>query len=227
MMKTIRLLLVTLLAASSLPGCGDDDDGGVDSGGDAGSDTDGDSDTDSDSDSDTDSDSDSDGDTDAADCSAGGSWYDSTTGMCWQNPDSGLWATWDEAATYCYDLSLGGHDDWRLPHIQDLISLLRGCVDGVPTGDTSPSVCGVTDPDCLGADCAWEGCGECYGSDGPDDDPEGAYWDPALSGSVQAYWSMSTMEGESTLAWWVSFGGAAVGYVDKSELSSVRCVRDP
>ena len=32
--------------------------------------------------------------------------------------------TWEEAISYCEGLSLGGYDDWRLPSIRDLQSIV-------------------------------------------------------------------------------------------------------
>ena len=32
--------------------------------------------------------------------------------------------TWDAAKTYCAGLSLGGSTDWRLPNIQELMSIV-------------------------------------------------------------------------------------------------------
>jgi formylglycine-generating enzyme required for sulfatase activity len=47
---------------------------------------------------------------------------DSATNLSWQQVDSGN-MTWEEALTYCENLSLGGHDDWRLPNIKELQSI--------------------------------------------------------------------------------------------------------
>jgi len=48
---------------------------------------------------------------------------DSDTGLMWQQADAGVRLKWKEALAYCDSLSLGGHQDWRLPDIKELESL--------------------------------------------------------------------------------------------------------
>ena len=50
---------------------------------------------------------------------------DNTTGLQWQddysdNGDNIKEAKWTDAIDYCEALSLGGHDDWRLPNFNEL-----------------------------------------------------------------------------------------------------------
>ena len=50
---------------------------------------------------------------------------DNKTGLQWQdyysdNGDTVKSAKWTDAIAYCEDLSLGGHDDWRLPNFNEL-----------------------------------------------------------------------------------------------------------
>jgi len=49
---------------------------------------------------------------------------DNTTGLAWQDNAIGSPATWQEAINRCEALSLGGEDDWRLPNINELNSLV-------------------------------------------------------------------------------------------------------
>ena len=49
---------------------------------------------------------------------------DNGTGLEWQQADDGQTRTWSQALAYCEDLSLGGHSDWRLPNIRELISIV-------------------------------------------------------------------------------------------------------
>jgi hypothetical protein len=50
---------------------------------------------------------------------------DSETGLMWQqlSADAGT-MTWQEALAYCEELSLAGYTDWRLPNLNELISIV-------------------------------------------------------------------------------------------------------
>jgi len=197
-MKTIRLFVPTLLAAFALSACGDVQGFSGDAGTDAGP---------------------------AAECAEGGNWYDPGTGLCWQNPPAEMAKSLSDAVGYCDGLSLGDRDDWRLPEIQELHSLVRGCVDGVATGDSSVGDCAVADPECLEAACAdtSPGCASCENLGGGDDDPEGCYWDPGLSGTCDVYWSSSPQTDSAAFTWTVPFQYGGVGAASASGFA--RCVR--
>ena len=49
---------------------------------------------------------------------------DSVTGLQWQDDINSSTTTWQTAITYCEDLSLEGHDDWRLPNLNELKSII-------------------------------------------------------------------------------------------------------
>ncbi len=50
---------------------------------------------------------------------------DNYTGLIWQRDGNASGALgWDQAVTYCAGLSLGGHDDWRLPSVRELATLV-------------------------------------------------------------------------------------------------------
>lgn len=58
------------------------------------------------------------------DTSTKGVVVDQVTGLTWQrDADPGSY-TWCDAHAYCDKLSLGGHDDWRVPSAIELVSLL-------------------------------------------------------------------------------------------------------
>ena len=51
-----------------------------------------------------------------------GTTTDNITGLMWQKTDGGE-ILFDNAANYCKSLSLGGHNDWRLPASQELFDI--------------------------------------------------------------------------------------------------------
>lgn len=48
---------------------------------------------------------------------------DRTTKFMWQQGEGGK-KNWDSAVAYCKSLSLAGHNDWRLPNIEELQSII-------------------------------------------------------------------------------------------------------
>lgn len=54
-----------------------------------------------------------------------GSINDLYTGLMWQYKDDDQTRNWENALTYCEDLHLAGYDDWRLPDIRELRSLVE------------------------------------------------------------------------------------------------------
>jgi len=51
---------------------------------------------------------------------------DNATGLIWQDDINATvyTATWQGAIDYCESLTLGGYDDWRLPNINELLSIV-------------------------------------------------------------------------------------------------------
>jgi hypothetical protein len=51
---------------------------------------------------------------------------DSKTGLIWQDNSAAKETkmTWQDAMSYCSELSLGGYSDWRLPNIKELQSIV-------------------------------------------------------------------------------------------------------
>jgi hypothetical protein len=148
-------------------------------------------------------------------------WYDSTTGLCWQDPPAATGMTWYDAVSYCENLVLGGHPvgTWRLPTISELRSLIRGC----PATETG-GACGVTDS-CTGDGCgSWGPCVGCSGFSGPG--AGGLYWPPELAAFYGHWsWSSSSYSGSSSRAWRVYFDIGRVDSLVKANSGNVRCIR--
>ena len=147
-----------------------------------------------------------------------GTWYDSASGLTWENPPYPYGMAWQQAKDYCSSLSGG----WRLPTISMLRSLIRGCPVNITGGD-----CSITDH-CTDSGCHWN-CYSCPFMEGPAD---GCYWPDSMEGACAFfYWSsvpISDYEGGGTGVWGVEFEyGGMDGRVDDGQGASghVRCVR--
>lgn len=49
---------------------------------------------------------------------------DNATGLMWQQSDDGNSRDWENALSYCENLTYAGHSDWRLPNAKELHSIL-------------------------------------------------------------------------------------------------------
>jgi len=142
-------------------------------------------------------------------CDAGGDcqpvsvcWTDPATGYTWQNGAT-VGSTpflFAEAQTYCNGLTLAGYNDWKLPEIDQLRSLIRDCAATVTGGP-----CGVTDS-CADSTCWSDVCNGCVLP------PQGgSFWPPEITGNDGGgYWSSSTVADWDVAAWYVEFDFAYI-----------------
>jgi hypothetical protein len=147
-------------------------------------------------------------------------WTDPTTGYMWQNGAAvgAVDYVWAEAQNYCAGLFWGGYSGWRLPDINEIRSLIRGCA-ATETGGS----CEVTDS-CLASACGMGTCDrECSFLGGPG--PGGAFWPPELSGVDYWYWSSSPVTDYKNAAWLVNFYGGAIYNDERTSARAARCVR--
>lgn len=114
-----------------------------------------------------------------------------------------------DAVDYCENLSESGHDDWRLPTISELRSLIQNCEETKIGGS-----CGVAD-NCLSQnDCQNKACDGCK-------DKTVQY---SKLGDEGFFWSSSFRSESSDNAWYVDFTYASIHSHSDSK-KSIRCVR--
>src|SRR6185503_15033783 len=141
----------------------------------------------------------------------------------WQDPPPSNEMTWDDASSHCEGLSQGGHDDWRLPSIDELRTLVEGCPETEPGGACQVSG-ECSDASCSGHEASSASC-SCEGSSPPEG---GCFHVSGFSESCGCYKSSSAVSGgapDSTYHWELCFDR---GYVTSSPASTpmrVRCVR--
>lgn len=133
-------------------------------------------------------------------------------GREWQQSGSQSEMTWEAAVSYCANLSEGGHDDWSLPSIETLRSLIV-CSNGTqvtygPADLTGKSYCGEL--------------------------TAATYTEPTISTQAPAafnansanYWSSTTSADNANGAWAVDFeDGDVDDYGLMSDTYYARCVR--
>ncbi len=96
-----------------------------------------------------------------SDCEGGK--YDSNTGLCWQFPISEEDMWWIEAKYFCEYLIDGERTDWRLPSIEELRALIKGCKATQTGGECGILEDGGTNGNCDGcAPLEGPGISGCY-----------------------------------------------------------------
>jgi len=148
----------------------------------------------------------------------GGAGGGASSGLEWQDGHADT-VSWAQAIAYCDDLTEGGHEDWRLPTIDELRSLVVGCSATEPGGS-----CGVTD-ECTASACAAASSCGCANYLGPG--PSGCYTDAADPSPCMLLWSAVSVSDSPEEAWTLDFPGARVGAMPKEQTPAGYCVRDP
>ena len=138
-------------------------------------------------------------------------------GLMWQiTPPTGYFM-WTDAQSYCDGITYAGLDDWRMPTISELRSLVDGC-----SATGTDGSCGVVD-ECTADSCSNSTCAGCSTNEGPD---SGCYWPAALAGECSTYWSSLIVDADDSRIWSVSFQTAQVDIVMGNSEMLARCVRD-
>ncbi|MBR6422590.1 DUF1566 domain-containing protein [bacterium] len=139
-------------------------------------------------------------------CGATGT--DTETNLTWSARSSSL-MSWNDAVSYCNNLTEEGYSNWHLPTISELRTLIQNCYR-TKTGGT----CGVS-TSCLSSSCWTESTCECL-------------YDPNVRhskfGDTGNLWSSSTLSDNT--AWHVEFGSGDINYQAKNHINDyVRCVK--
>ena len=154
----------------------------------------------------------------------------------WSPLSSGT-MNWEEAASYCENLSVCEYDDWRLPNIDELRQLVKNCPKIKPAGE-----CMISEDDLLSyMDAkeagAWEGVCEGEWEAGCDDGacvcsrsdyPEIPGYFSEIEDSNIELWSSSAVSDETDKVWNLRFNlSNSVDIIaeDTQRTSFVRCVR--
>ena len=147
-------------------------------------------------------------------------WTDSTSGLEWEYQSTPPLCDWQDAVAYCENLNACGHTDWRVPTIDELRSLVRGCT-GTITGGPCPIHEGSAISDFTG-DCF------CNLLAGPG--PGNCYWDTVFGDGCglagNPYWSSSVLSsGASTSRWSLGFHTARFYTAEETQFQAIRCTR--
>jgi hypothetical protein len=148
---------------------------------------------------------------------------DPTTGLVWQLRGE-LPRAWSVIAKgYCRRLKHAGADDWRMPTIDELRSLVRGCKRTASRGRCRLRQRCSAEARCFSGNC--RGCGK-----KATDRPDRCYW-PAAFGKrcERVIWSCTTDRGRKVpVNWYLDFSTAGlIKGLWKRQVSSVFCVRGP
>lgn len=157
-------------------------------------------------------------------------WVDDATGLLWQKcllVSADLWYDVGLIKNHCDTMEYAGYDDWRMPTIDELRSLIVGCQNTQPGGE-----CGVTN-ECYDKECRNDACDGCTYPSGP---IEGCFQNQNLNYSCYGFWSPMSIETvventwyEETIWWYIDYGDGGVmlpeWYSIDPEVKKIRCVR--
>ncbi|MBP5436199.1 DUF1566 domain-containing protein [bacterium] len=142
---------------------------------------------------------------------------DTSSSLTWSTkaPNS---MSWNDAVSYCDDLTESGYSDWGLPNISELRTLIQNCSQNeMPDGSCGVIDTGDPSTSCLSYSDCWtsETCGSCAS------DSTGGHSKFKETGW---FWSSSLLSDDSSYAWFVSFDhGGVSGSI--GSYNNVRCVR--
>ncbi len=106
--------------------------------------------------------------TDDDDVQTDETWNDPVLGIAWQVAPTAFGVDWYEADDHCQNLIFAGSGGWRMPDIDEMRSIVRGCPATEPGG-----ACQVSTSCTNWNDCSDDACDGCERSEGPEN---GFYW---------------------------------------------------
>lgn len=127
--------------------------------------------------------------------------------LIWSNKAQKM--NWDDAVNYCQNLNEGGHNDWRLPNINELRSLITNCPQ-----TTLGGTCQVTTNCLILGKCNRKNCNGCSQNK-----------THSKLGDKDWFWSSSSQAEDNGYAWYVDFDNGRISSPNKKEKGYVRCVR--
>lgn len=153
---------------------------------------------------------------------------DTSTGYIWSNiSEEGM--DWDSAKKYCENLVEDGYDDWRLPDIDELRSILNGQNIGVNGNCRVSAKNKCLDSNCWSAETCFEACDskieeECVYKDGKysklGDGRDAYIW--LWSSSSKSDLSKTNKKKEG---WYIDVNKGYVNSYPQNSKFYVRCVR--
>lgn len=150
--------------------------------------------------------------------------YDPVNGLLWQRSKADP-MTHIDAGRYCERSRVGSRDDWRLPTVGELRTIVKGCATTAQGG-----TCQIDDA-CLSRQCRDEECVGCGAVAGPGED--GLYWEKGTweyeYGSTQGYYWSSSAVKDSPVdeVWAVSFVSGGIVAKERESGGEIRCVSGP
>ena len=114
--------------------------------------------------------------------------------------------TFEKAISYCETLSESGFDDWRLPELYEIRTLSDKCIE-----EENPDFCAVTDS-CEWNNCENELCGKC------------AKYEESVD--FGTFWTKTPFHGGKVSVFTISAEETEENQALKSEINSVKCVRN-
>lgn len=121
--------------------------------------------------------------------------------------------SWNNAIDYCNNLSENGHDDWRLPTITELRTVIKNC-DGSQAGGSCK-----LQGDSLSRDWWNDTCHCSYQKNNK------GYYSKLGDNDKVSLWSSSIRSDRTSNAWNVNFASAYIDDSRKGSKNYVRCVR--